>query len=220
LSRRLEAGRGDVATRHSGPSWYFLGKAMVQGAVAAKAVAIKLQHPDLACMLWRRCTCQSVCVALSRRWAAGRGDVTTRHSGPGWYFPGKAMVQCAVAAKAMDLRAKAKLVDTAGLALHVIPFEGWMCYIGSRKIIKQWQLTLWEHINGNKLCQHWQCKQRFGRGASKQVDWTSIRQAMTEVGWSRRKWVTKFTSGEFPHGANMQRWHFRTSSKCPQCSQE
>jgi len=120
----------------------------------------------------------------------------------------------------MDLRAKAKLVDTAELTLHVIPFEGWTCYIGSRKIIKQWQSTLQEHINGNKLHQYWQCKQRFGRGASKQVDWTSISQAMMEVWWSRRKWVTKFTSGEFPHGINMQHWHFRISSKCPQCSQE
>ncbi len=89
-----------------------------------------------------------------------------------------------------------------------------------QKIIKQWQLTLWEHINGNALCTHWNCKQRFGRGVSEQVDWTSVSQAMMEVRWSRRKWVTKFTLGEFSHGANMQRWHFCMSSKCPQCSQE
>jgi len=64
----------------------------------------------------------------------------------------------------MDLRAKAKLVDTAGLGSLEIPFEGWTCYIGSRKIIKQWQLTLQEHKNENALCKHWQRKQRFGRG--------------------------------------------------------
>jgi len=41
-----------------------------------------------------------------------------------------------------------------------------------------------------------------------------------EVGWSQRKWVTKFTSGEFMHRVNMQHWQFQTSSKCPCCSQE
>jgi len=115
----------------------------------------------------------------------------------------------------MDLRAKAKLADTARPGSPEVPFEGWTSYIGSRKIIKQWQLTLQEHINGKVLCKHWHHKRRFGTGASEQVDWTSVRRAMTEVRWSRRKWVTKFTSGEFAHGVNMQRWHFQTSSKCP-----
>jgi len=105
----------------------------------------------------------------------------------------------------MDLRAKAKLADTARPGSPEVPFEGWMSYIGPRKIIKQWQLTLREHINGNVLCNHWQHKRRFGRGESEQVDWTSVRQAMTEVRWNRQKWVTKFTSGEFAHGVNMQR---------------
>jgi len=74
----------------------------------------------------------------------------------------------------MDTWAKGKIEDTAGPALYTIPFEGWTCYIGSRKIIKQWQLTLWEHINKKQLCQHWQQKQKFGNRVSDQVDWTLV----------------------------------------------
>jgi len=120
----------------------------------------------------------------------------------------------------MDTQAKRKIKDTPEAVSYEIPFEGWSCYIGTRKIIKQWQLTLREHLNRNPLCQHWQCKKKFGKSASDQVDWTLVGWAMTETGWSWRKWVTRFTSGEFAHGVNMWQWKFWMSSKCPCCSQE
>ncbi len=37
----------------------------------------------------------------------------------------------------MDIRAKAKLAATAGTVPLGIPFEGWACYIGPTKIVKQ-----------------------------------------------------------------------------------
>jgi len=120
----------------------------------------------------------------------------------------------------MDARAKEKIEDTAGPATYEIPFESWTCYIGRTKVIKQWQLTLREHINGKPICNYWQGKKWFGSGVAAQVDWASVRQATSEVGWSRRKWVMKYTTGEFAHGENMHCWHFRTVSKCPRCSQE
>jgi len=40
------------------------------------------------------------------------------------------------------------------------------------------------------------------------------------VKWSRQKWVTKFATGEFSNGKNMQRWWFCMASNCPQCNQE
>jgi len=58
-----------------------------------------------------------------------------------------------------------EIKDTPEAISYEIPFEGWSCYIGTRKIIKQWQLTLREHLNGNPLCQHWQHKQKFGKSA-------------------------------------------------------
>ena len=74
----------------------------------------------------------------------------------------------------MDARAKEKLVPTAGTGPMGIPFEGWACYIGSKKIIKQWTLTLREHINGEKTLHHWKQKKRFGEGIAEQVDWDAI----------------------------------------------
>jgi len=120
----------------------------------------------------------------------------------------------------MDKRAKAKLTESKGTLPMDIPFEGWTCYIGSKNIIKQWALKLREHINGTKLLHHWNQRKRFREGRAKQVDWDAMHKAMTEVPWRRRKWVTKFATGEFAHGENMKHWKFRTISKCPHCSND
>jgi len=56
----------------------------------------------------------------------------------------------------------------------IVPFKDWACYIGSKKIIKQWTLMLWEHINGDKILQHWKQKKQFGDRTAKQVDWDAI----------------------------------------------
>jgi len=42
----------------------------------------------------------------------------------------------------MDLWAKEKIEEEAELLNFQIPFEGWTCYLGKRKIIKQVQLKL------------------------------------------------------------------------------
>jgi len=118
----------------------------------------------------------------------------------------------------MDSRAKAKLGP--GTGSMAIPYEGWACYIEAKKIIKQWMLTLREHINGAKILQYWKQKERFGDGTAEQVDWDAIRRAMTDTTWRRRKWVTKFATGDFAHGKNMRRWRFRTVSNCPRCNQD
>jgi len=56
---------------------------------------------------------------------------------------------------AMDQQAKEKIEETTQALNYRIPFKGWSCYIGTKKIIKQWHLSLHEHINGGKLCKHW-----------------------------------------------------------------
>jgi len=83
----------------------------------------------------------------------------------------------------MDSQAKAKLAPVQGMGSMAIPFEGWACYIGSTKIIKQWMLTLQDHINRGKILQYWKQKKRFGDGTAQQVDWEAIWRAMMEVTW-------------------------------------
>jgi len=39
-------------------------------------------------------------------------------------------------------------------------------------------------------------KKRYIGGVVDQVDWALVWQAMSKVGWSRRKWVTKYTTWE------------------------
>jgi len=120
---------------------------------------------------------------------------------------------------AMDQQAKEKIEETTQALNYQIPFKGWSCYIGTKKIIKQWHLSLHEHINGGKLCKHWSWTGQLGEGTADLVDWESVRRAMMEVGWQRRKWVTKLATGDFAHGENMRRWRFRTVSQCPRCGQ-
>jgi len=119
----------------------------------------------------------------------------------------------------MDQWAKDKIEDTTQASNYRIPFEGWSCYIGTQKIIKQWSLTLREHINGGKLCKHWLWTGRLGDGMANQVDWESVRRAMTEVGWQQHKWVTKLATGDFAHGENMRHWRFQTVSQWLCCGQ-
>jgi len=40
---------------------------------------------------------------------------------------------------------------------------------------------------------------------------------MKELPIPRRCWVSKFMSGHFAHGKNMQRWNFHSQALCPRC---
>jgi len=85
-----------------------------------------------------------------------------------------ALEQDATLNVAMDHWAKEKIEDAAEPSNYQIPFEGWTCYIRTRKIIKQWQLKLWEHLNGEQLCKHWHMMGQLGVWMAEQLDWESV----------------------------------------------
>jgi len=50
---------------------------------------------------------------------------------------------------------------------------------------------------------------------TEQVDLDSTHCEKLEVSLIQQKWVTKFTSGDFAHGMNMQWWNFQMVGQCP-----
>jgi len=149
------------------------GKLALERVEAMHPIIITEPHTDLLSAIRKVKT--GIKCHLSFKHVCGHQDV------------GQPMVleQDATLIMEMDTQAKRKIEDTPEAVSYEIPFEGWLCYIGTRKIIKQCQLTLWEHINGKPICQHWQCKHKFGTSASDQVDWTSVAEQWPKPGGAR-----------------------------------
>jgi len=49
------------------------------------------------------------------------------------------------------------------------------------------------------------------------IDWESIGRALQGLPIDCHRWVSKYMSGHFATGNNMQRWHFRSSMLCLHC---
>ncbi len=101
-----------------------------------------------------------------------------------------------------------------------IPGEGWICYIGQKRIVKQLVETLQNHINVAPVDKHWKQKFQISDRMWQSIDWYGLGRAYKESSPTTRRWATKHTSGFFAHGKNMARWHFRSSTRCPRCEAE
>ncbi len=117
-----------------------------------------------------------------------------------------------------DTLAKDKLTRYApGPSTYVIPFSYGACYVSGRRVVKNIQATLRQHINGLPASKYWQHRRSLTPAIWAKIDWPSYQRAMLEIPLHRRRWVSKFVSGHFAHGKNMQRWRFRSASNCPRC---
>jgi len=81
--------------------------------------------------------------------------------------------------------------------------------------------TIWTH---NKGSHQWVThenvlgkKVQIVSGIWNKVDWESIGRAMPKFPVYQQCWASKYISGHFATGKNMQRWQFQTLAKCPQC---
>jgi len=73
------------------------------------------------------------------------------------------------------------------------------------------------HINGLATQAYWEKQWALTEGIWHCIDWESIGRAMQEVPLNRQRWVAKYVSGHFATGQNMNKWKFRTTTKCPRC---
>jgi len=118
-----------------------------------------------------------------------------------------------------DSLAKDKLAcHVTGPMVYYLPFAYSTCSVGSSWVVKNLQSVLHNHINGFPAVKYWQqcCKPLPMIWAT--IDWSSCQCTMSEIPLHCQRWVSKFISGHFAHGKNMQCWQFHTTTSCPQCT--
>jgi len=120
----------------------------------------------------------------------------------------------------MDTEAKAKLLSIRPQEGEGrIPFEGWICHIEGRRIVKNLKESLRNHLNGKIILNHWAMKERFSTKIGQTIDWECSEKAIKGLPQAHRQWVAKVASKFLPDGKNMQRWGLRSTAQCPRCSQ-
>ena len=75
-----------------------------------------------------------------------------------------------------------------------------------------------ENIEGGEAAEYWvRNRKRFDKSSFFEVDWNSMKEAMSSAKLSRRHWVTKFESGICGTGRMMKIWKQRVIDNCPRC---
>ncbi len=117
-----------------------------------------------------------------------------------------------------DLLAKQMVISKhIGPLVYSLPGYPWSCYIGKRRVVKQFSKTLRTFINGKGTQQYWEQRRHYTQAQIQEVDWNSLGRAMQSAPLQQRRWASKQMSGHFAHGKNMVRWKKRTSDTCPRC---
>jgi len=117
-----------------------------------------------------------------------------------------------------DLLAKQMVITKhTGPLVYSLPGHPWSCYIGNRRVVKQFTQTLQTFINGKGTLQYWEQHRNYTQAQIQEVDWISLGRAMQSAPLQQRRWVSKHMSGHFAHGKNMVWWKKHTSDTCPRC---
>jgi len=117
-----------------------------------------------------------------------------------------------------DLLAKAKTAQPhQGPQYFKLPGNPWSCYISTKCIVKQLNLSLRNRINGQEALHYWEKWKQLLPEQLQTVDWFSLGKAMQSVPLAQRRWAAKHASGHFAHGKNMLKWKFCTTAACPRC---
>jgi len=89
-----------------------------------------------------------------------------------------------------------------------IPWSQEVCYAGTHQIEKDFNTNIRNHLNGQKTIEYWTKQRLMSQGIWNKINWTSIGRAMKELPINHQCWVSKYVSGHFTMGKNMQQWHF------------
>jgi len=113
-----------------------------------------------------------------------------------------------------DALAKAMVsIPFTGPMCYKLPGNTWACYVDNHRIVKQFDCSLQNFINGQESKKYWKTRRGLHPDILSWVDWFAIRRAMKESSIDRRRWASKQMSGHFAHGKNMVHWKQRGDSK-------
>lgn len=121
----------------------------------------------------------------------------------------------------MDALAKDLAMDTNEEDTHHLPEHthsfGSPTFQGI-KVHENIQKNLYNLITHDKAIKYWVDKGRIKQNHVNKIDWKAQEMALKTIKGSRRRTITKWTSGWLGTGKNMKRWGLRYEGYCPFCS--
>jgi hypothetical protein len=107
----------------------------------------------------------------------------------------------------MDSLAKSVLHQWAAhTTLQPIEGEPWPIIHKNLKVVKGIDSSLYTIVHGTQIVEYWTKKNKFPSLQIESINWEALSTALTEVGLSRRIFVTKHVTGMCGVGKFMKRW--------------
>jgi len=91
-------------------------------------------------------------------------------------------------------------IPFTGPTCYKLPGNAWACYVDNCRIIKQFDSSLRNFINGQELKKYWEKRKVLHPDILSWVDWFAIGRTMKESSIDRQWWVSKQMSRHFAHG--------------------
>jgi len=94
---------------------------------------------------------------------------------------------------------KVNLTYTGPTTYH-LPGEGWICFVGTKQIVKQLAQTICDHVNGIPAVKYWKTIFCLSETLWNSIDWQALGQAFSKSSTPMQHWAIKHTSSFFAHG--------------------
>jgi hypothetical protein len=94
----------------------------------------------------------------------------------------------------------------AHTTLQPIEGEPWPIIHKNLKVVKGIDSSLYTIVHGTQIVEYWTKKNKFPSLQIESINWEALSTALTEVGLSRRIFVTKHVTGMCGVGKFMKRW--------------
>ena len=101
-----------------------------------------------------------------------------------------------------------------------LPGEKWQLFLEDRKVYKNIQSQIYDHLSRITILPYWTRKDRISQEAAEQVNWDAMGIAMQQSSPRQRQWITKRASRECGANSVLFRRKAKPSDTCPFCNQE
>ena len=101
---------------------------------------------------------------------------------------------------------------------QILHMESWQLWNGDEKIAHPTVDALYGMLQ-DPITQFWWRRHNFTSNEAQEViDWSATETHMRSLPEARRRWVTKYASGECGIGVKLQEWNFQIDAAYPRCS--
>jgi hypothetical protein len=102
---------------------------------------------------------------------------------------------------------------------YPISDEGFQVWLGNRKLSSSYSSVFFDHIHGKTILEWHSSHARFPACYARHINWEACGAALKRLPVSRRRWVSKHTSGSCGGGTKMVYWKQQPTPECPRCGE-